>query len=259
MDSRNRKIIVLAIVLLIAGAMVASFGRSLFALNTPEVVLPDSSAVPGDPAGSGSSWEQDQPVSVTPETAPAVVATLARPDSYYRELTVETFWEGGSSTTQVQVWADGGWTHSRQVRPSGVIRHDLTGADTLYYWYEGSARYETAPADERSSDLAQHIPTYETVTSLSPREITAAGYELRGDLPCIFVEVQPEDSRLVYQYWISVDSGLLVSAETLEDGALAYRMTAYAPVQAPCPADAQFQLPDGTQRHTVGGAGEEDA
>ena len=259
MDSRNRKIIVLAIVLLIAGAMVASFGRSLFALNTPEVVLPDSSAVPGDPAGSGSSWEQDQPVSVTPETAPAVVATLARPDSYYRELTVETFWEGGSSTTQVQVWADGGWTHSRQVRPSGVIRHDLTGADTLYYWYEGSARYETAPADERSSDLAQHIPTYETVTSLSPREITAAGYELRGDLPCIFVEVQPEDSRLVYQYWISVDSGLLVSAETLEDGALAYRMTAYAPVQAPCPADAQFQLPDGTQMHTVGGAGEEDA
>ena len=259
MDSRNRKIIVLAIVLLIAGAMVASFGRSLFALNTPEVVLPDSSAVPGDPAGSGSSWEQDQPVSVTPETAPAVVATLARPDSYYRELTVATFWEGGSSTTQVQVWADGGWTHSRQVRPSGVIRHDLTGADTLYYWYEGSARYETAPADERSSDLAQHIPTYETVTSLSPREITAAGYELRGDLPCIFVEVQPEDSRLVYQYWISVDSGLLVSAETLEDGALAYRMTAYAPVQAPCPADAQFQLPDGTQMHTVGGAGEEDA
>ena len=54
MDSRNRKIIVLAIVLLIAGAMVASFGRSLFALNTPGVVLPDSSAAQGDPSGSGS-------------------------------------------------------------------------------------------------------------------------------------------------------------------------------------------------------------
>lgn len=256
MDPRNRKIIVLAIVLLIAGAMVASFGRSLFALNTPEVVLPDPSTAQDDPAGSGSPSQQYQQVSVNPKTAPAVVATLARPDSYYRELTVETFWTGGSSTTQVQVWADGGWTHSRQIRPSGVIRHDLTGEDTLYYWYEGSARYETAPADERSSDLAQHIPTYETVVDLSPEEITAAGYETRGELPCIFVEVQPEGSPLVYQYWVSVDSGLLVSAETLEDGELVYRMTAYSPVQAPCPADAQFQLPDGTALHTVGQAPE---
>ena len=256
MDSRNRKIIVLAIVLLIAGAMVASFGRSLFALNTPGLVLPDSSASQGDPSGSGSPSEQYQQVSVNPRTAPAVVATLARPDSYYRELTVETFWAGGSSSVQVQVWADGGWSHSRQVRPSGVIRHDLTGEDTLYYWYEGSSRYETAPADERSSDLAQHIPTYETVVDLPPEEITAAGYVLRGELPCIFVEVQPEDSPLVYQYWVSVDSGLLVSAETLEDGELVYRMTAYSPVQAPCPADAQFRLPDGTVLHTVGEARE---
>ena len=40
MDSRNRKIIVLAIVLLIAGAMVASFGRSLFALNNTRSSVP---------------------------------------------------------------------------------------------------------------------------------------------------------------------------------------------------------------------------
>ncbi len=252
MEPRNRTIIVLAIVLLIAGAMFTSFGRSLFALNTPEVVLPDASLVPGDSSGSGSSSELYQQVSVSPQTAPAVVATLSRPDSYYRELTVETIWEGGSSSTQVQVWTDGGWTHSRQVRPSGVIRHDLTGSDTLYYWYEGSSRYETAPADERSSDLAQHIPTYETVVELSPEEITDAGYELRGDLPCIFVEVQSPDSGLITRYWVSVDSGLLVSAETLEDDQVVYRMTAYTPVQAPCPANAQFQLPDGTQLHTVG-------
>ena len=256
MDSRNRKIIVLAIILLIAGAMVASFGRSLFTLNTPEVILPDSSAAQDDPSGSVSPSDQYQQVSVTPRTAPAVVATLARPDSYYRELTVETFWAEGSSSTQVQVWADGGWTHSRQIRPSGVIRHDLTGEDTLYYWYEGSSLYETAPADERSSDLAQHIPTYETVVELPPEEITAAGYELRGEMPCIFVEVQPAGSPLVYQYWVSMDSGLLVSAETLENGELVYRMTAYSPVQTPCPTDAQFQLPDGTALYTVGEARE---
>ncbi|MFR6186108.1 MAG: hypothetical protein ACLUJG_11610 [Lawsonibacter sp.] len=33
---------------------------------------------------------------VTPETVQSIVATLIRPDSYYRELTVETLWSGGS-------------------------------------------------------------------------------------------------------------------------------------------------------------------
>ena len=250
MDSRNRKIIVLAIVLLIAGAMVASFGRSLFALNTPGVVLPDSSAAQGAPSGSGSPSEQYQQVSVNPRTAPAVVATLARPDSYYRELTVETFWAGGSSSVQVQVWADGGWSHSRQVRPSGVIRHDLTGEDTLYYWYEGSSRYETAPADERSSDLAQHIPTYETVLELDAASITGTGYERKGTFPSVFVEVQGEDGALE-RYWISTDNGLLIAAEREVDGALVYRMTAYGQVQTPCPATASFALPDGQVLHAL--------
>ena len=114
-------------------------------------------------------------------------------------------------SSQVQVWADGGWSHSRQLMPSGVVRHDLTGEGTLYYWYDGSSLYKQAPADERSSDLAQHIPTYEAVLELDPKEIAAAGYENRGELPCVYVEVAR--SRQIQRFWVSVVSGLLVSAE----------------------------------------------
>lgn len=49
---------------------------------------------------------------------------------------------------------DGGWSHSRQVLPSGAVRHDLTGDAAQYYWYEGSQRYETAAADGFSADLS---------------------------------------------------------------------------------------------------------
>lgn len=244
--------IVVAIVALIVGAIVASFGRVLFAAHTPEVILPASSAQVGDASGAGSAAQSFQRVEVTPQTAAGVVATLARPTSYYRELTVETFWTEGSSTTQVQVWADGGWTHSVQALPSGVVRHDLTGKDTSYYWYDGSQQYEAVPADEKSSDLAQHIPTYETVLELDPSEIIAAGYELRGDLPCILVEVRRTGSQLLQRFWISVDNGLLVSAESEEDGQLVYRMTAYTPVQSPCPASGSFSLPNGEVLHTAG-------
>lgn len=252
MEQKNRLVIVVAIVALIVGAVCASFGRVLFAANTPEVILPSSSAGTGDISGAVDPGQEYQRVEVTPQTVTGVVATLARPASYYRTLTAETFWEGGSSSVQVQVWADGGWSHSRQTLPSGAVRHDLTGEDTLYYWYDGSAQYRQAPADERSSDLAQRIPTYETVLELEPEDIVSAGYETRGELPCIFVEVRPEGSRQLQRFWISVENGLLASAETEEDGQLVYRMTAYSPVQTPCPADGSFALPDGEVLHRLG-------
>ena len=251
MEQKNRLIIVIAIIALIAAAMIASFGRVIFAANTPDVILPSSSEGPVSPSGPEGQGHSYQRVEVTTQTVTGVVATLARPASYYRELTVETLWPGGSATAQVQVWADGGWSHVRQTLPSGVVRHDLTGEDTLYYRYDGSKTYAQTPADEKSSDLAQHIPTYETVLDLEPNEISAAGYEIRGDLPCILVEV-PSGSQGMRRFWVSVDSGLLVSAEVEEEGQLVYRMTAYSPVQSPCPADGSFSLPDGTILHTIG-------
>ncbi len=47
MGQKNRLVIVIVLVALIVGAMFTSFGRGLFALNTPEVVLPGA-------GGSGS-------------------------------------------------------------------------------------------------------------------------------------------------------------------------------------------------------------
>ena len=87
---------------------------------------------------------------------------------------------------------------------------------------------------------------------LEPSEITAAGYENRGDMPCVYVEVQPSRSKQIQRFWVSVDSGLLISAETEENGQLVYRMTAYSPVQSPCPADGSFSLPDGEVLHRIG-------
>ena len=252
MEPKNRLLVTLAVVALIAGAMLVSFGRNLVALNTPHVVLADTSGSGSDTSdGSLSPSNVYQRVEVTPRTVQSVIATLDRSDSYYRELTVESFWTGGSVSTSVQVWCDGDWCHVRQALPSGAVRHDLTGGDKLYYWYDGSQQYQTAPADGLSADLAQHIPTYETVLDLDPASITETGYELRGPYPCVYVAFQEEDSASVERYWISTDNGLLISAEREVNGELVYRMTAYGQVQIPCPATASFALPDGQVLHTV--------
>lgn len=251
MEQKNRLLLTLLVIALIVGAMFTSFGRGLFAFHTPKVTLPDTSNT--QPGGSSSS-PADQSylrLEVTPETVQSVIATLSRTDSYYRELTVERFWSGGSSSTGIQVWTDGGWTKVRRATSPGPIRWDLVGPDGAWLWYDSSKSYVSIPADDLAADLAQLMPTYETVLALDPEAITDAGYEDRGGLPCVYVQAQGHERGYVLRYWVNIQSGLLVSAETEVDGELVYRMTAYAAIQSPCPGTAQFSLPDGTVMHTI--------
>lgn len=251
MDQKNRAIFSIAVILLIFAALLISFGRILFNTNTPDVVLPQvdetQQSASGAPGNSGSDTQQL--VSVTPQTVQRVIATLDRADSYYRELYIEQFWSGGSSGHTVQTWVDQDWSLVRQLLPNNAVRQDLIGPETAYYWYEGSARYETAPATDHAADLAQRIPTYETVLELDQSAIVSAGYELKGDVPCICVQSLDMTSNNQTYFWISVDSGLLVCAELYREDVLLYRMSAFSPIQSPCPASAAFRLPDGTVLH----------
>ena len=253
MEQKNRLIIVIAIIVLIASAMFTSFGRNLFALNTPEVVLPDPTSSQDGSSGTTPKPNNNpyQQVEITPDTVQNVIQTLSRPDSYYRESTIELFWEGESSVIPFRVWQDDSWTRIRQVTPSGVIRHDLVGEGTLYYWYDGNSHYHTTPADEWAVDLSQRLPTYETVLNLDKDRITAAQYVLYGEIPCIRVDVMFDMPDRLERYWISVDNGLLVSAETEENGQVTYRMTADGTFTSPCPSNASFALPDGRVLHSI--------
>jgi len=251
LDQKNRALFSLAIILLIFVALLVSFGRTIFRTQTPEVVLPNIEAVqPGDNQTPGSSGtEQEQTVSVTPQTVQSVIATLERTDSYYREVLIEQFWTGGFSAVTVQTWVDHGWTRSRQQLPSGVWRSDIVGPETAWYWYDGTDRYQSLPADERSADLSSRQPTYETVLDLDPDSITAAGYTTYESFPCIYLCAADEEHAVTQEFWVSVDSGLLLCAEMRQDDAILYRMSASGAMQSPCPAAASFQLPDGTVLH----------
>ena len=82
MEPKNRLLVTLAVVALIAGAMLVSFGRNLVALNTPHVVLADASGSGSSTSdGSQSASSAYQRVEVTPRTVQSVIATLDRSDS----------------------------------------------------------------------------------------------------------------------------------------------------------------------------------
>ena len=237
------------VLLIVVAAVFGSFGYSYLTTRTHRITLPavrpDGSYAPAGPSDTSARH-----LEVTPDTVQAVIASLDRADSYYRQLTISTFWSGGSSETAVQTWVDGEYTYVRTVLPSGQIRHTLSQGDTVYYWYSGSSTWFTAPAGTLSPDLSQRIPTSEDVLALDADLISRAGFESYGDLPCVFVETRVDDPGYLERYWIGTDSGLLVGAQTVKDGVVVYEMNAAAPIQTPCPTDVVFALPNGQSLHS---------
>ena len=84
---------------------------------------------------------------------------------------------------------------------------------------------------------------------LPVEDIAAADYRTFSDIPCLYVETGERDGY-VQRYWVSVESGLLVGAEKLQNGETVYRV-AERPEESPDVTTADFTLPDGTVLHTV--------
>ncbi len=247
MSGRDQLFITLGIIGIIAVALLTSFGRMIFSQSIPSVELPDITTS-NSSSGNEANWEGAEhpptPVTVTVDSVQSVIASLSRANSYYRQLEVTLYWEGGSSTSAISVWLDGDWQATQQTIATGLVRCDLIGPTTQYYWYDGDSQWLSTSVEETAADLSQRIPTYEDVVEADTATITAASYTDFNGLPAIYVEMV-SDSR-VERYWVGTTSGLLVGAETEVDGQLIYSMTADGIVQTPCPTSAPFALPDGT-------------
>lgn len=207
-----------------------------------EIVLPSSDASQEDGSGQMDS-DVLQEIKVTPDTCQAAVATLARPETYRRTVTVEQIWSGGSGTYEITMAVIGPWTRTDRTMPDGRVRHTITGPESVYIWYNNERTVYTAPVGEITADNELPIPTYEEILTLDPEQITAADYRAVSNVNCIYVESQEEDYTL--RYWVSVETGLLAAAEKLQGEETVYRMAALALDQTE-PTEEDFTLPDGT-------------
>ena len=260
MERKNKAVLSALIAAVMVIAVLASFGMNFFPGSQAEIVLPSTAPVEEgqgeDDPGTGGNY---LPVEVTPETVKDVVATLDRPESYYRTLVVETaIDETRSGRFQLQVWQDGDWTMvelDQAFQPLGTqhtILHMEGERGTLYRWYEESSRVASWPVEGDLSDLIQYLPTYEDVLDLEQEQIVAAGFQERDGMPCVYVETSEDELGYLERYWVSTDTGALVGYETVKDGTVVQQMTALdTDMQYPLQS-ADLSLPDGTVLHTVG-------
>src|SRR5699024_7672222 len=102
MSKRSRYIIILLLVLTAGVILYALFGMD-HGVETKPVELPDTH--PSEAASSPEPSGHDV-AELSPETVQAVISRLSRVESYSRTVTIEDFWDGGSSSTELDVWAD---------------------------------------------------------------------------------------------------------------------------------------------------------
>lgn len=231
--------IVILVVLVVLLMLVSNLRRS------SRVILPDTSTDTENSAEQPVEGGTLTVVEVTPETVQAAIATLHRPEAYSRTVTVEYLWTGGSSTIELSTAVSAPWTRVDRTLPDGQVRHTVTNGETTYIWYNSESDVFSGPAGDISPDAEQAIPTYEDVLALPPEQIAQADYRMVSDVRCIYVETAEDDWGYTQRYWVSVDTGLLVVAERLQDGETVYRMASLA-VDEAAPDAQNFVLPDGT-------------
>jgi hypothetical protein len=214
--------------------------------GTAELILPDTQ-LPISASDDPDADHAPMSVEVTPDTVQAVIRTLSRPDSYSRNVTVESSWEGGSAQYRISSRVKGG-RERLSVECDGwdEAKNILLTEDEITIWYgsDTSRRY-TAPrrSGDSGPDLGDElgmIPTYEDVLELDPDKINDAGY-VRRDGWKIMVAATDDITGCERYYYVSVDTGLLEAAEVYDGDRRIYLMQAGA-AELNAPDDSVFLI-----------------
>lgn len=215
------RLLLLLVILLSAALLVFIVLRHYgAAAETASVVLPAPPEEEAEGNVGAAPSALPQAADVTPETVWAVLQTLSPVRNYSRAVIVDTFWEAGSGTELLLVWARG---DSLRLRSDGEGKNLLATAEGLWVWYDDAPEVFSAPAADRELGRYQRILSWETLVT-EDAEIAAAAYtEFEGER-CIYAAVRSGAFDYVTEVYVSLESGLLVAADSYEGEKCVYRM-----------------------------------
>ena len=169
-----------------------------------------------------------------------MLAELNRAESYSCTVTIEDFWDGGSSTSELQVWVSGGRTRIRSAI-GGSTRNVLVSDGMLYIWSDSISGVYAEPYSGGADAWMRSI-TYEDVLDVPVENILSAGYQQYSGIDCIHCRYTDPETGYINVIYVAVGSGLLMGAETY-DGSLIYRLDATT-VELGSPDESLFEAPE---------------
>jgi len=173
-----------------------------------------------------------------------LIGAMQRPESYHVVVGTTLYHSGGQMTTGADGYVSEG-RYKTVIYDMGGALHSLIYGEDVYIWNQSSTGVYTGKAGSFSGDDSLWIPTYEKVLALEDAAILSADYALYGDYYCLVVETRDPLSGNRILYYISVEHGLLVGAQSFEEENLVYALTAEVLPLTEDP-NVVFRLPDGT-------------
>ena len=241
----------IAAVLIMAAALLLTMVDFSFLSGeeeTSHIVLPDeeTASVGVVPDGYAANLELLRAVEIDRTNIKRLIAAMQRPESYHIVASTTLYYSGGQRTTGADGYVSGGVQKTVVYDDQGgSAHHSLLYGDTVYIWNPSVSGYQTGKAGTFTQDDSLYIPTYEAILELEDEAILSAEYTVYSDIYCIAVETQDHRSGYRSLYYISVEDGLLVGAQSYEGDTLVYALTAEI---LPLTEDTNvlFRLPDGT-------------
>lgn len=230
--------ILIAVAMIAAVVLITLFGNKGITHN---ITLPS----PAKQSGSTDINDGIDRLEVNADTVQTVLRTLKRAESYSLTYTVTSYWASGKSQSTQSFWLSG--NKVRMTLTQGrAVKNILLLGNALYIWYNdpASAYHTTLAEDETAGeiDAFARLVTYEDVLGLPAESVLSASYADQLGKPCIYVEYQNGSLGYISQVYVSIESGLLISAEIYDGDTLIYEMTDNSTILS-TPSDEVFKIP----------------
>ena len=216
--------------------------------NSPGIVLPgeDSVEVGVELDSYSGNLEMLESVKIDRSNIKKLVEAMRRPDQYHISAGSTVYHSAGQSTTGTEGYISGELSKVVAFDQNGQSqKHCILTAEKAYIWGEGSGTWHECSRGNFEVDDELVIPTYEKILELDEENIVNADFSLYNEIYCVFVETVDPVSSYRNLYYISVNDGLLVGAQSFEGDMLVYSLSVSV-LDMPQDTNGIFSLPDGT-------------
>lgn len=243
MKARSNILYILIFLVLAATVWFIFLAAPASEIDTVPVILP--TAAPDDEDANNGNDADDGPqmIAVTTDSVQTVIRTLSRADGYSRTICAESFWSGGVSRQNIDVWVRDDAAKLAISRANGTdTKYVLIDDGEKWIWYSDSNRVYRGEAAENEADQYQTLLSYEHILELDSECITDAGYIEYGGTMCVYVRYTSGELGYDHICYISVESGLVMGEESYDGETLIYRMSSTV-ADLSTPEDEVFEHP----------------
>ncbi|MBR5479382.1 MAG: hypothetical protein IKU84_04320 [Clostridia bacterium] len=238
-----RKPLSFSLVALIAFFMVIGV-ILLFSFVGSSHQTPDLPSIPDDREESGDTLDYSR-VEINKSNVLDIVSAMRRPDAYYVETKSESFFDATSSVSLRRRWVRDGISRIDILNTGGAVTMSTIYTDsTVYYWTPGSNRVLTMSRGNFTANDEQMIMDYNSLLKLPKDSIIDAKLSRISGEQCIYAEAK-NSFGYIEKYWISTQTGLLISGQTLKDNKVIYSVS-LIDLDLTRPDDYEFTLPNRT-------------